>query len=699
MAVSESRKLVKAISDFPSSRFREFNGFPRATAYSEDYAYPLRSNTITPAVKMAYPIVDVAAASCGVAPDCAIFDGSIFWTKNCFPNYRLIKSGSSRNQKVYAEVINSATEHLLVSAEEQSDESVVLRMSVLTDQGANSACGLDFTQLSADSNQIFAITLALWPFIETIDAKKGNSLIAAHVTDMGNALATYKTGSAPWASHPNYTTPEGIAFSKAAYFVSSAATIILKDHLTIDCGPAGTNHIQEVSASTYANGPIIGKLVSEQVNATLPFWFVEAGQEAPGLSDETVTIKAAKAYFSSYSADRNWTAQERMLIPQFADDTPVMPETLRIARRILNTEKDVNPVINIMWRGVTSYGKSTGIQQLACILNMPILKLTCHPGMEAQDFKSLFVPAGSDVSEGIPLDAQNFVAGKVDAPETDPLLADAMAHYTALSAEEQEKLLDLSSFTALAMMDTDCAAQTLLGKAADMSPEELCALYARFYAEVKLLPMREKLAQAEALAAKNTEGKGNQPEFVHVVSPYLKAMTNGYLCEIQEASRIRDSGVLVSINEFDRAGAVLPLMNGALVKRHSKAICVITDNVGYASCRPIDPSVIRRQGLILDSYNLTKEQLMDRVIRNTGVTDLDILETCYNLWNCVKTYCEQNSITEGSVSPTEFERLVQATKYDGMDYVMENLDACVISKASSDLDEQRDIRAAVNATT
>lgn len=90
---------------------------------------------------------------------------------------------------------------------------------------------------------------------------------------------------------------------------------------------------------------------------------------------------------------------------------------------------------------------------------------------------------------------------------------------------------------------------------------------------------------------------------------------------------------------------------------------------------------------------------MDRVIRNTGVTDLDILETCYNLWNCVKTYCEQNSITEGSVSPTEFERLVQATKYDGMDYVMENLDACVISKASSDLDEQRDIRAAVNATT
>ena len=34
-----------------------------------------------------------------------------------------------------------------------------------------------------------------------------------------------------------------------------------------------------------------------------------------------------------------------------------------------------------------------------------------------------------------------------------------------------------------------------------------------------------------------------------------------------------------------------------------------------------------------------------------------------------------------------------------LDYVMENLDACVISKASSDLDEQRDIRAAVNATT
>lgn len=40
-----------------------------------------------------------------------------------------------------------------------------------------------------------------------------------------------------------------------------------------------------------------------------------------------------------------------------------------------------------------------------------------------------------------------------------------------------------------------------------------------------------------------------------VESTYVRALAKGYICEIQEISRIKDAGVLVTLNEYDRAGA------------------------------------------------------------------------------------------------------------------------------------------------
>ena len=136
----------------------------------------------------------------------------------------------------------------------------------------------------------------------------------------------------------------------------------------------------------------------------------------------------------------------------------------------------------------------------------------------------------------------------------------------------------------------------------------------------------------------------------------------------------------------------MSLANGKRAVRHKDAICVVTDNVGYASCRPIDPSVLRRMGMIIDSYDLSEDMLKDRVRRNTGVTDKNLLDTAYKLWLCVRETCAQNSITEGSVSPMELERFVQAVKYDGLDSISVNLDDCIISKATSSIEDQKVIR-------
>ena len=81
--------------------------------------------------------------------------------------------------------------------------------------------------------------------------------------------------------------------------------------------------------------------------------------------------------------------------------------------------------------------------------------------------------------------------------------------------------------------------------------------------------------------------------------------------------------------------------------------------------------------------------------RNTGVTDKALFKDCYKIWKAVQEYCAQNSITDGCVSATELTRYVQAVALDGRGTMMGyNLDDFVISKATSDMDNQREIRQA-----
>lgn len=176
--------------------------------------------------------------------------------------------------------------------------------------------------------------------------------------------------------------------------------------------------------------------------------------QKPGVEMKMVE---AKALYSGYSAGRHWTPTELTLIPSFPDDMPVMDEAVKIVKRITQTEHDTNPVVNVMWRGETSYGKSTGVAQAAAILNMPLLRLTCHPAMEAQDFRSTLVPVTEEESVGLD---ESAIVPKADGND---LVSQALAHYAGLDQDQRRTLLDAESFFQDAMMDSDMAYTELLG--------------------------------------------------------------------------------------------------------------------------------------------------------------------------------------------------------------------------------------------
>lgn len=341
-----------------------------------------------------------------------------------------------------------------------------------------------------------------------------------------------------------------------------------------------------------------------------------------------LTMKEAKKEFESFANTHSWTDEEKELIPTFPDDFPVPAESVKMAKKYLSTKEDIRPMVNFMWRGITSYGKSTGVEVMAALLDMPLLRMTCHSNMETQQFLSDFVPDTSEVKTN-------------NLPNFETIMYSPEQAYFQLTGTENE----------------------------NATPQMCLEAY------------------GEAVAKQNS----STPRFKHVVSNYVKALINGYIIEVQEVSRIKDSGVLVGLNEYDRPNAVIPLIDGSYARRNPNSIVVFTDNVGYVSCRPIDPSVIRRMSFIIDSYELPKDKVIERIKYNTQYNDKQVIEGCYNIWLDIQTYCHEHDINEGSMSVSELEMLIQSIKYDGIDSIRENIVDCIISKATSDIAEHKEL--------
>ena len=360
------------------------------------------------------------------------------------------------------------------------------------------------------------------------------------------------------------------------------------------------------------------------------------GATATATAAKKVTVGALRKQYASFAASHVWTAEEEKLIPQFPDDYPVTKEVSIFLDRYVKTRGAVRPMNNFFWRGTTSYGKSTGVEIVAAVLHMPLLRVTCSSTMETQNFLSEFVPSS----------ATDSVAREL--PTFEEITFDPEGAYEKITGVEKE-----------GATGEDCLK-----------------------------------AYTDAVMAKS----GGKTSFFKLVeSKFVTALKKGYMCEVQEISRIKDAGVLVGLNEYDRPGAVIPLVDGSYVRRHPNALVFYTDNVGYASCRPVDPSVIRRMALVVDSFELPKEDAIARVKYNTGFGDDQLLDQMYDLWEKIQKYCEDNDITEGSISVTELEMWAQSVMLDGYKNVKDNCILCVVNKATSVRRDQDDIISSVLA--
>ena len=361
------------------------------------------------------------------------------------------------------------------------------------------------------------------------------------------------------------------------------------------------------------------------------------GQASTTLSGKPKALKTiadVKATISDYLSTLNWTDEEKALIPVFDEDMPVAPEIVEAVNLFVRSRGKRKPVNNFCWRGTTGIGKSTGCSMFAAILETPKLELTCSTNMEEQDFHSAFVPNSS-------LSQENMFS---ELPDATTLLVNPKGAMRQCGVEPT------------AQVTSDDALK----------------------------------AYASAVASRSG---GNH--FNLVESDYITALSKGYIVEIQEFSRIRDSGVLVKLNKYDKAGAEITLSDGTRVRRAENAVTFWTDNVGYVSNRPVDQSVIRRFDYVIPYREMEHDEILDRVSYNADCQDYALLEKMYSVWEKIAEYCKENDITDGSTSITELESWASIVNllgcYNDPDQMEHTLMGCVVGKATSDLDTQYEI--------
>ena len=350
------------------------------------------------------------------------------------------------------------------------------------------------------------------------------------------------------------------------------------------------------------------------------------------------TVGEAKERVKEYTKSLVWSEEEIKLIPVYPDDFKVPEEVWDMIDDFVSTRGDRISFNNFGWRGKSGYGKSFGISIMACILNTPHYVINCNINTETEDFLSRYVPVPEKTSDEALSEMEKL-------PSAADMCYDPEGAYWSLTGEIRESVSD----------------------------EELRASYFK---------------RALEIAAGFQSGA---PAFKLVESVFVKALRTGAIVEIAEYNVIRDTGVLKGLNAYDEPGAMIPLANGTFVKRHPNAITVWTGNIGYSSSREDEWSVSRRIRTFIDTFEVSEELTIDRIIYNTeGRLPYDTIKGFFQVWKKISDYCKEQQI-HTDLSPVSLENWCAEMTRHGMNEKEKFCKRCIISQCSSDQETQETI--------
>lgn len=318
--------------------------------------------------------------------------------------------------------------------------------------------------------------------------------------------------------------------------------------------------------------------------------------------------------------------EEKALVPVFDNSWVVPKEAMKICNLIKETSEELEPMRNFMLVGESGSGKTKAAEFIALGLKKPMVKITCSADMEIFDF----------IGQNMPINEENEEYN--DLPSIDDISFDLKDSYYKLTGEDE------------------------------------------------LPPGFDEGECIELLIEKIKKGRGkeNSSGFKYVETPFIKALKNGWVVEVQEPTVITRPGVLVGLNSLLEQNGITTLPTGETIKRHSDAVVIVTTNRDYRGCDDMNQSVISRMDQVISMNLPDSETLVNRVRKRSGLKDTVILRAMVDVVERISIHLRHNDINDGTCGVRELISWAKSVKVEGADSAYENARGCIIEKATMD---------------
>lgn len=315
-----------------------------------------------------------------------------------------------------------------------------------------------------------------------------------------------------------------------------------------------------------------------------------------------------KDFVGKYSfTNRSFSVWEEKLLQTLSPAHELDEETVELCEHALKTTAQASPMRKFMLRGPSSVGKTEASRAVSVGLHLPYVVQTCSSDADLSSLIGSFVP-------------------------------DAGTSNCDLKDEELPSFADIR-------IDPATAFKKLTGEYLEgISEEEVYQ---------KLI---EVISERTATHYKEDGGI----KYKYTETPFVQAMRNGWVVELQEISIILNQGVLVGLNGLLDQGGQLLLPTGEILHRHPDAVLIITTNTGYVGCRSANQSVLSRMDMVFDFKDLPPKKMIHRAAAITGFKDRAVLEAMAKTIGLIQAKCREEHISDGTCGTRQLVNWVES---------------------------------------
>lgn len=374
----------------------------------------------------------------------------------------------------------------------------------------------------------------------------------------------------------------------------------------------------------------------------------------------TIVVEAEE-FIGKYvlNPGRTLSQTEMRLIPEIPAWHILTKEVVDICKHAQYSTGTANPMRNFLLRGPAGTGKTHDAKAVAAGLGLPYVKFTCSADTDVFDFIGQVYP--------------DFSTSTGD-PDIDSELK-KLEEMGGLTYESVKALLGLPDADDMDF-DPEGAYQRMAGLEKAGATVHECM-------DVAFQLVTDKV---QKLTAAKYTSASDGPKYNYFETDFLLGLRNGYVIEVQEPANILQPGVLTGLNDLLEQSGTILLPDKRRIKRHPDAVVIITTNISYEGCRPLNQSVLDRMNKIKDIPLPTPEIMCQRAMSVTGCDDVRLVSQMVQVVNDMAEYCQKNGVTDGNVGMRSLIDWIVSTECTNNAY--ESALDTIISRATADEEEQ-----------